>query len=87
MSSRDKKLFWGLESWMPDPETDGRPDSRPDVRENSPLLGDLVRDFNFSQKPRPPLILDPCPKTTLTPAPKPGCHDNIALHVNTWDDG
>jgi phospholipase C len=70
-----------------DPETDGRPDSRPDVRENSPLLGDLVRDFNFSQKPRPPFILEPCPKTTLTPAPKPGCHDNIALHVNTWDDG
>ena len=29
------------------PVTDGRPDSRPDVRENSPLLGDLVRRFQF----------------------------------------
>ena len=68
------------------PVTDGRPDSRPDVRENSPLLGDLARDFNFGQKPRPPLILDPCPKSTLKPAPKPGCHDNTALHTNTWGD-
>ncbi len=68
------------------PETDGRPDSRPDVRESSPLLGDLVKDFNFSQQPRPPLILDPCPKTTLTPAPLPGCHDNVDLHVDTWGD-
>jgi phospholipase C len=31
-----------------DPQTDGRPDPRPDVRENSPLLGDLVNDFDFS---------------------------------------
>ncbi|HEY3907175.1 MAG TPA: alkaline phosphatase family protein [Streptosporangiaceae bacterium] len=68
------------------PVTDGRPDSRPDVRENSPLLGDLARDFNFGRKPRPPLILDPCPKSTLKPAPKPGCHDNTALHTNTWGD-
>jgi phospholipase C len=40
-----------------DPRTDGRPDPRPDVRENAPGLGNLVRDFNFSQRPRPPLIL------------------------------
>jgi phospholipase C len=40
-----------------DPRTDGRPDSRPDVRENSPILGDLRNDFDFSQKPRPPFIL------------------------------
>ncbi len=40
-----------------DPKTDGRPDSRPDVRENAPILGNLVRDFDFSQKPRPPLLL------------------------------
>ena len=33
-----------------DPKTDGRPDPRPDVRENSPLLGDLTRDFDFSQR-------------------------------------
>jgi phospholipase C len=40
-----------------DPTTDGRPDSRPDVRENAPLLGNLARDFDFAQKPRAPLIL------------------------------
>ena len=40
-----------------DPRTDGRPDSRPDVRENVKILGNLVHDFNFGQKPRPPLIL------------------------------
>ena len=40
-----------------DPTTDGRPDSRPDVRENAPLLGNLADDFDFHQKPRPPLIL------------------------------
>jgi phospholipase C len=39
------------------PKTDGRPDPRPDVRENEPILGNLVADFNFRQKPRPPLIL------------------------------
>jgi phospholipase C len=44
-----------------DPETDGRPDSRPSVREDAEELGDLRRDFNFSQEPRPPLILDPSP--------------------------
>jgi hypothetical protein len=40
-----------------DPKTDGRPDTRPDVRENAPVLGNLAKDFDFSQKPRPPLIL------------------------------
>jgi phospholipase C len=40
-----------------DPATDGRPDSRPDVRENAPQLGDLTQDFDFSQPPRAPLIL------------------------------
>ncbi len=40
-----------------DPATDGRPDPRPDVRENEPLLGDLRNDFDFSQPPRPPEIL------------------------------
>jgi phospholipase C len=39
------------------PHTDGRPDSRPDVRENAKILGNLVRDFDFDQKPRPPLLL------------------------------
>jgi phospholipase C len=39
------------------PKTDGRPDPRPDVRESEPILGNLVRDFDFRQTPRPPLIL------------------------------
>jgi phospholipase C len=46
---------------MLDPETDGRPDSRPTVREALPILGDLVREFDFDQEPLPPLILDPSP--------------------------
>jgi phospholipase C len=48
-----------------DPVTDGRPDSRPDVRENEPILGSLVRDFDFNRKPRPPLLLNPHPQTDL----------------------
>jgi phospholipase C len=44
-----------------DPHTDGRPDPRPDVRENAAALGDLATDFDFKQKPRPPLILPQYP--------------------------
>jgi len=40
-----------------DPATDGRPDSRPDVRENAAQLGNLLRDFHFTQRPHPPLVL------------------------------
>jgi phospholipase C len=40
-----------------DPSTDGRPDPRPDVRENASILGNLAKDFDFSQKPRRPLLL------------------------------
>lgn len=47
-----------------DPKNDGRPDSRPDVRENSPILGDLMRDLRFSQPPRTPLILPPYPRSS-----------------------
>jgi phospholipase C len=39
------------------PRIDGRPDGRPTVREALPILGDLARDFDFSQKPRPPVLL------------------------------
>ncbi len=45
-----------------DPQTDGRPDSRPDVRENAPILGSLLADFDFNQPPRPPLLLPLFPK-------------------------
>jgi phospholipase C len=40
-----------------DPNTDGRPDPRPDVREAYPGLGSLLNDFDFSSPPRPPLVL------------------------------
>jgi phospholipase C len=39
------------------PKTDGRPDPRPTVRESTPGLGNLRRDFDFSQTPRPAPIL------------------------------
>jgi len=54
-----------LKSQRLDPKTDGRPDPRPDVRENASILGNLLSDFNFSQAPRPPLILPVNPKTNL----------------------
>jgi phospholipase C len=44
-----------------DPNTDGRPDPRPTVREDVIELGDLVKEFDFTQPPRDPLILDPTP--------------------------
>jgi phospholipase C len=40
-----------------DPATDGRPDSRPFVAEDAPVLGDLSADFNFARAPRPALPL------------------------------
>ena len=45
------------------PKTDGRPDPRPDVRENEPILGDLVKEFDFSQPPRKPFLLPTNPPT------------------------
>jgi len=50
------------------PRTDGRPDPRPDVRENAKILGNLASDFDFSQKPRPPLLLPQYPVQSVTPA-------------------
>jgi phospholipase C len=44
-----------------DPRHDGRPDPRPGVRESAPALGDLSADFDFSQPPRPPFVLNPLP--------------------------
>jgi phospholipase C len=44
-----------------DPVTDGRPDSRPSVRENAPQLGNLLSEFDFSQPPRKPQLLPPTP--------------------------
>src|SRR5664280_1378483 len=53
------------------PATDGRPDPRPDVRENEAILGNLEDDFNFSQTPRAAVVLPVHPKTTLTSTPSP----------------
>ena len=52
------------------PLTDGRPDPRPGVRENAAILGNLIRDFNFNQKPRRPLLLPLYPPPG--PASRPG---------------
>jgi phospholipase C len=49
-----------------DPASDGRPDPRPTVRENAGALGDLMNDFDFSQTPRPPLILPAGPIEACT---------------------
>ncbi|HTP19819.1 MAG TPA: alkaline phosphatase family protein [Solirubrobacteraceae bacterium] len=51
------------------PKTDGRPDPRPDVREDEPELGDLQNDFDFNQTPLAPVILPVQPQTDLI---KPG---------------
>ncbi|MGO9873544.1 MAG: fibronectin type III domain-containing protein, partial [Acidimicrobiia bacterium] len=73
-----------------DPKTDGRPDPRPDVRENVSILGSLARDFNFNQPPRPPMFLPVHPTTTLTNRP-PFQPVNVAAHTEegritvTWD--
>ncbi len=49
-----------------DPETDGRPDPRPTVREDVAILGDLRDEFDFTQPPREPVLLPVEPETTLT---------------------
>ena len=64
------------------PKTDGRPDPRPDVREDEPVLGNLEQDFNFSQPPRPPVLLPTNPPTDSPTIPayfhgKPPC---LGLH-------
>jgi phospholipase C len=48
-----------------DPRTDGRPDPRPEVREDASILGDLTKDFDFRQAPRPPLVRPTHPTTEL----------------------
>ncbi|MBV9205893.1 MAG: alkaline phosphatase family protein [Actinobacteria bacterium] len=61
-----------------DPATDGRPDRRPDVRENASILGNLDQDFDFSQAPRPAVLLPTNPPTDSPGIPgyfqgKPSC--------------
>ena len=52
-----------------DPATDGRPDPRPDVRENASQLGDLIDDFDFDAPKHRRFILPEYPKTDLVPPP------------------
>jgi phospholipase C len=54
-----------------DPTTDGRPDPRPDVRERARILGSLLKDFNFKQKPRRPMLLAPNPDHVILHPPAP----------------
>ncbi|PZR93122.1 MAG: phospholipase [Candidatus Nephthysia bennettiae] len=60
-----------LNSQRIDPRSDGRPDPRPNVREDAATLGNLLSDFDFNQAPRPPLPLPVHPTTTLTGTPTP----------------
>jgi phospholipase C len=52
-----------------DPATDGRPDPRPSVRENEAILGDLMRDFDFTQPPRPAMLLPVHPTAVVADGP------------------
>jgi phospholipase C len=66
------------------PKTDGRPDRRPDVRENAKILGNLVNDFNFGQPPREPYLLPTNPPTDSPTIPryfigKPPCYGCTTL--------
>ncbi len=64
------------------PKTDGRPDPRPDVREEAPGLGSLASDFNFEQAPRQPLLLSPRPAAGSASA-APGSQQPPALETDT----
>jgi hypothetical protein len=66
-----------LSSHRLNPKTDGRPDPRPDVREKAKILGNLISDFNFKQKPRAPVLLEPNPFHLLLPAPSPAILQNL----------
>jgi phospholipase C/LysM repeat protein len=62
-----------------DPQTDGCPDPRPDVRENAPQLGDLLEDFDFSQPPRPPVVLATYPSASTGGPPPAGPEQAYAV--------
>jgi phospholipase C len=62
-----------------DPQTDGRPDPRPLVREDVPILGDLAKDFDFTQTPTKPVILNPRPDG------RPPCGDACGIPTTSGD--
>jgi hypothetical protein len=51
------------------PATDGRPDPRPDVREDAKILGNLLADFDFNQPLRPTVLLSTHPAPGPASAP------------------
>jgi phospholipase C len=59
------------------PATDGRPDRRPDVREEAPGLGDLANVFDFNQTPRRAVLLSPHPEPG-PPSTPPGSNPPTA---------
>jgi phospholipase C len=63
------------------PATDGRPDPRPDVREEAAGLGNLANDFNFNQSPRPPLLLSPNPEPGPPSEPPGGVPNPPAVAI------
>jgi phospholipase C len=74
-----------------DPANDGRPDGRPTVRENVPILGNLMADFDFAQAPRPPVLLpvNPAPgsapgvlRSHLVVAPRQPLGSPPQLHIS-----
>ena len=52
------------------PETDGRWDPRPDVREDVSILGNMTDDFDFDQAPRAPVLLPTNPPTDSPSIPR-----------------
>lgn len=68
-----------------DPKTLSRPDARPTVREEVGILGDLRKEFDFSQDPLPPLVLDPSP-AGLKPLASIGADIAIPLaYQDRWE--
>src|SRR5262249_39540768 len=63
-----------------DPQTDGRPDPRPDVRETLPQLGDLTKAFDSTQTPLSPLLLPLHPPTDLIPPAHAGAAGRALAH-------
>jgi phospholipase C len=68
-----------LSSERLNPATDGRPDRRPDVREEAPGLGDIANDFDFDQLPRPPLLLPTHPSPGPASRPPDGASQPPAM--------
>jgi phospholipase C len=69
--------------------TDGRPDPRPDVRENEPILGNLMADFDFKQKPRGPMILGqrPVPVSSTDAGTVTATASQVPPSASLGDDG